>query len=100
VSITTGDSLKIEITMTMCLGTSKDKGSQVKTQLVLWIFILFKVTICFGLYHQAIIRSQVNNRFLGMLDTVIHKNESHRFKMQRDLVVVILYGSIYISMKL
>jgi hypothetical protein len=35
------------------------KDSQVKTQLVLWIFILFKVTTCFGLYHQAIIRSQV-----------------------------------------
>jgi len=29
-----------------------------------------------------------------MLDTVIHKNESHGLKMQRDLVVVILYGSI------
>jgi len=29
------------------------------------------------------------------LDTVIHKNESHRLKMQRDLVVVIPYGSIY-----
>jgi len=27
-------------------------------------------------------------------DTVIHKNESDRLKMQRDLVVVILYGSI------
>ena len=39
------------------------KDSQVKTQLVLWIFILFKATTCFGLYHQAIIRSQVNNRF-------------------------------------
>jgi len=24
---------------------------------------------------------------------LIHKNESHMFKMQRDLVVVILYGS-------
>jgi len=41
------------------------KDSQVKTQLVLWIFILFKVTTCFGLYHQAIIRSQVNNRICG-----------------------------------
>jgi len=29
------------------------------------------------------------------LDTVIHKNESRRLKVQRDLVVVILYGSIY-----
>jgi hypothetical protein len=38
------------------------KALQVKTQLVLWIFILFKVTTCFGLYHQAIIRSEVNNR--------------------------------------
>jgi len=37
------------------------KDSQVKTQLVLWIFILFKVTTYFGLYHQAIIRSQVNS---------------------------------------
>ena len=40
----------------------RSKVSQVKTQLVLWIFILFKVTTCFRLYHQAIIRSQVNNR--------------------------------------
>jgi hypothetical protein len=39
----------------------RSKVSQLKTQLVLWIFILFKVTTCFGLYHQAIIRSQVNN---------------------------------------
>jgi len=34
------------------------------------------------------------------LDTVIHKNESHRLKMQRDLVVVILYGSIYNQYKI
>jgi hypothetical protein len=27
----------------------RSKDSQVKTQLVLWIFILFKVTTCFGL---------------------------------------------------
>jgi len=40
----------------------RSKDLQVKTQLVLRIFILFKVTTCFGLYHQAIIRSQVNNR--------------------------------------
>ena len=33
----------------------RSKDSQVKTQLVLWIFILFKVTTCFGLYHEAII---------------------------------------------
>jgi len=31
---------------------------------------------------------------LRKLDTVIHKNESHRLKMQRDLVVVILYDNI------
>jgi hypothetical protein len=37
----------------------RSKDSQVKTQLVLWICILFKVTTCFGLYHQAIVRSQV-----------------------------------------
>jgi len=37
---------------------------------------------------------------MGKLDTVIHKNESHRLKMQRNLVVVILYGSIYTSIKL
>jgi hypothetical protein len=43
----------------------RSKDSQVKTQLVLWIFILFKVTTCFGLYHQAIIRLQVNNRTRG-----------------------------------
>jgi hypothetical protein len=43
----------------------RSKDSQVKTQLVLWIFILFKVTTCFGLYHQAIIRSQVNSRIWG-----------------------------------
>jgi len=29
------------------------------------------------------------------LDTVIHKNESHRLKIQRDLVVVILHHRIY-----
>jgi len=41
----------------------RSKDSQVKTQLVLWIFILGEnVTTIFGLYHQAIIRSQVNNR--------------------------------------
>jgi len=34
------------------------------------------------------------------LDTVIHKNKSHRLKMQRDLVVVILYGSIYDQYKI
>jgi len=34
------------------------------------------------------------------LVTVIHKNESHRLKMQRDLVVVILYGSIYNQYKI
>jgi len=37
------------------------KYSQVKTQLVLWIYILF-MTTCFGLFHQTIIRSQVNSR--------------------------------------
>jgi len=30
------------------------------------IFILFKVTTCFGLYPQAIIRSQVNNRIYSV----------------------------------
>jgi len=55
---------------------------------------------CFGLYHQAIIRSQVNNRNFRNLDTVIHKNEFYRLKMQRDLVVVILYGSIYNQYKI
>jgi len=34
------------------------------------------------------------------LDTVLHKNESHRLKMQRDLVVVILYDSIYNQYKI
>jgi len=34
------------------------------------------------------------------LDTVIHKNESHRLKMQRDLVVVFLDGSIYNQYKI
>jgi hypothetical protein len=34
---------------------------------------------------------------LRKLDTVIHKNKSHGLKMQRDLVVVILYGSNYTS---
>jgi len=37
---------------------------------------------------------------LRKLDTVIHKNESHRQKMQRDLVVVILYGGIYNQYKI
>jgi hypothetical protein len=40
----------------------RSKDSHVKTQIVLRVFTLFKVTTCFGLYHQAIIRSQVNNR--------------------------------------
>ena len=75
------------------------KDLQARTQLVLWIFILFKVTTCFGLYHQAIIRSQVINKILRKLDTVIHKNESHRLKMQRDLVVI-LYGSIHNQYKI
>jgi len=44
---------------------ASSKDSRVKIQLVLWIFILFKVTTCFGLYHQAIIKSQVNNRTWG-----------------------------------
>jgi hypothetical protein len=35
-----------------------------------------------------------NNRNLRKLDTVIHKNEFHGLKIQRDLVVI-LYGSIY-----
>ena len=52
------------------------------------------MTTCFGHYHQAIIWSQVNNRTLRKLYTVIHKNESYRLEMKRD-VVVILYGSIY-----
>jgi len=39
---------------------------------------------------------QVTSKYnLRKLDTVIHKNESHRLKMQRDLVVVILYDGIY-----
>jgi len=29
------------------------------------------------------------------LDTVIHKNESRRLKMQRDLVAIIQYNSIH-----
>jgi len=59
------------------------------------------VTTCFGPYHQAIIRSQVNNRTLKKLDTVIHKkNESHRLKMQQDLLVVILYDGIYNEYKI
>jgi len=37
---------------------------------------------------------------LRKLDTVIHKNESRRLKMQRDFVVVILYGSIYNQYKI
>jgi len=37
---------------------------------------------------------------LRKLDTVVHKNESHRIKMQRDLVVVILYDSIYNQYKI
>jgi hypothetical protein len=35
-----------------------------------------------------------NNKNVRKLDTVIHENESRRFKTQRDLVVVILHGSI------
>jgi len=58
------------------------------------------VTTCFGLYHQAIIRSQVNNRNLRKLDTVIHKNMFHRLKMQRDIVVVILCGTMYNQYKI
>jgi len=37
---------------------------------------------------------------LKKLDALIHKNESRRLKMQRDLVVVILYGSIYNQYKI
>jgi len=42
--------------------------------------------------HHQVISNEYN---LRKLDTVIHKNGSHRLKMQRDLVVAILYGSIY-----
>ena len=38
---------------------------------------------------------QVTSKRKRKLDTVIYKNGFHRLKMQRDLVVVILYGSIY-----
>jgi len=37
---------------------------------------------------------------LRKLDTVIHKYESHKLKMKRDHVVVILYGSIYNQYKI
>jgi hypothetical protein len=42
-------------------------------------------------HHQV---TSNNNRNLRKLDTVIHKNESDSLKMQRDPVVVILYGII------
>jgi len=42
-------------------------------------------------YHQ--VTSKYQN--LRKLDTVIHKNESHRLEMQRDLVFIILYDSVY-----
>jgi hypothetical protein len=47
--------------------------------------------------HRQVTSKQ---QILRKLDTVIHKNESHRLKMQRDLVVVILYGSIYNQYKI
>jgi len=34
------------------------------------------------------------------LDTIIKKNESRSLKMQRDLVVLILYDSIYNQYKI
>jgi len=37
---------------------------------------------------------------LGKLDTVIYKTESHRIKMQRDLIVVIIYDSMYNQYKI
>jgi hypothetical protein len=55
------------------------KDSQLKTQLVLWIFILFKVTTCFGLYHQAIIRHlQVLHfyNFILVADTTVQNNDN------------------------
>jgi hypothetical protein len=42
--------------------------------------------------HRQVTSKQHNSR---KLDTVIHKTESHRFKMQREFIVVILYNSIY-----
>jgi len=37
---------------------------------------------------------------LRKLDNLIHRNESHIIKMQRDLVVVTLYDSIYNQYKI
>jgi len=45
----------------LCSLYTRSKDSLVKTQPILWIIILFKVTTCFSLCHQAIIRAQVNN---------------------------------------
>jgi len=47
-------------------------------------------------HHQVTSKEQN----LRKLDTVIHKNESYRLKMQRDLIVVILHGSIYNQYKI
>jgi phage gp45-like len=47
--------------------------------------------------HHQVTSKQQN---LRKLDTVIYKTESHRLKIQRDLVVVILYGSIYNQYKI
>jgi len=41
--------------------------------------------------HHQVTSKRYN---LRKLDTVIYKTESHGIKMQRDLVVVILYDSI------
>ena len=69
----------------------RSKDSRVKTQLVLWIFILLfylrqQGDNMFRLVspgHHQVISNEYN---LRKLDTVIHKNGSHRLKMQRDLV--------------
>jgi len=47
--------------------------------------------------HHQVTSKEYN---LRQLDTVIRKNESHRLKMQLNLVVVILYVSIYNQYKI
>jgi hypothetical protein len=42
---------------------------------------------------------QITNN-LRKLDTVIYKNKSYRLKMQWDLIVIILYDSVYNQYKI
>jgi len=74
---------------------ARSKDSQVKTQLVLWIFISFKVTR--WRVSASITRPSSGHKKLKF-EEATHCNPSnklYKLKIQWELVVVILYDSIH-----